>query len=229
MPLLLLPGMLGNGALWDGVAPLLATQASVQIGRIDLDDTVAEMADSVLAAAPARFAVAGHSLGGIVALELTRRAPRRVLRLALLKTSARPPSPAQLEAWSSLRERTEAGAFGTVVTEFAIADLPAAAREVASLTTRVEGMARRIGASAFLRQLAAQEARPDLRPMLSHVRVPTLVLSGSEDEVCPDNLQAEIAAGVSTAEHVTIGGAGHMTPLEAPSAVAEQMLEWLRR
>jgi pimeloyl-ACP methyl ester carboxylesterase len=90
-------------------------------------------------------------------------------------------------------------------------------------------MARRIGASAFLRQLAAQEARPDLRPMLSHVRVPTLVLSGSEDEVCPDNLQAEIAAGVSTAEHVTIGGAGHMTPLEAPSAVAEQMLEWLRR
>jgi hypothetical protein len=111
-PLVLLPGMLGTAALWEEVAPALLGAARPQFGRIDLDNSIEEMAESALATAPERFALAAHSLGAIVALAVVRRAPHRVTRLALLNASARPPSPAQLEGWRALEVRIDAGDFG---------------------------------------------------------------------------------------------------------------------
>ena len=108
-PLVLLPGMLGSARVFADVVADPRTTISCRPLRIDLDETVTDAAESVLAAAPPRFALAGHSLGGIVALEVWRRAPQRVTRLALLNSSARPPSDDQLDAWA----RT-AGAHGDV-------------------------------------------------------------------------------------------------------------------
>jgi pimeloyl-ACP methyl ester carboxylesterase len=228
-PLVLLPGMLGDGRLWDDVAPALAERSALRLGRIDLDDSVAGMAESVLAASPERFALAGHSLGAIVALETVRRAPERVTRLALLNASARPGSEAQLDAWEVLRLRTEAGEFEAVTHEFAQTNLPQRDERDDEVEERVGAMALDVGAAGFLRQLSAQRTRPDLRPSLAGIAVPTLVVSGSQDEVCPSPLQDELAAGISRAEHVTVDGAGHMTPLEAPGPVAEHLLRWLER
>ena len=132
--------------------------------RIDLDETVADAAESVLAAAPDRFALAGHSLGGIVALEVLRRAPHRVARLALLNSSARPPSDAQLEAWAQLRARTEDGEFAAVVAEQAATNVgePAAGRP--ELVERwIDIAARRRAGRASLRQLSMQASRRDGR------------------------------------------------------------------
>ena len=110
--------MLGDASLWDEVAPSLSEIAQVRMARIDFDDSIAGMAATVLASAPERFALAGHSLGAIVALEIMRQAPRRVTRLALLNASARPADEAQLEAWARMRD----GEFGTVARAFAEAN-----------------------------------------------------------------------------------------------------------
>jgi pimeloyl-ACP methyl ester carboxylesterase len=88
-------------------------------------------------------------------------------------------------------------------------------------------MALGIGPRGLLRQLAAQTTRPDSRPALAAIRVPTLVLSGSADGVCPPALQEELAAAIPQARHVTIAGAGHMAPLEEPAAVAAALADWL--
>ena len=228
-PLVLLPGMLGDATLWDSVAPYLAEHAAPQVGRIDLDDSIAEMAESVLAAGPERFAVAGHSLGAIVALELVRRAPSRITRLALLNASARPASDVQLEAWSEIRERVEAGEFDAVARELAVETLPERRHGDADLVEHLRRMAHAIGAEALLRQLAAQAARPDGLPALNGIDVPTVVLSGADDTVCPVAWQEEIAVAIRDAEHVTIAGAGHMAPLESPEAVAGHLIAWLSR
>jgi 4-hydroxy-2-oxoheptanedioate aldolase len=221
-PLVLLPGMLGDATLWDAVAPQLTVP--LRFGRIDLDDSVAAMAESVLAAAPERFALAGHSLGAIVALEVVRRAPSRVTRLALLNASARPASEAQRAAWADMRERTQAGEFAGVVDEFTRVNLPGA-RD--GLPAHVAAMARAVGPQGLLRQLAAQGTRPDARPALAGIAVPTLVVSGARDDVCPTELQDELAAGIPGAQHVTVDGAGHMAPLEEPAAVAAALTHWL--
>jgi 2-keto-3-deoxy-L-rhamnonate aldolase RhmA/pimeloyl-ACP methyl ester carboxylesterase len=226
-PLVLLPGMLGDARLFDAVLPALAAHAAPRVARIDLDDTVAGMAESVLAAAPPRFALAGHSLGAIVALEVVRRAPGRVSRLALLNASARPASAAQLAAWADLRAAATEGSFADLARSFARAVVPAARRDDGPLLAAAEAMAHAVGPAGLLRQLAAQEGRPDGRPGLGDVRVPTLVLSGAEDDVCPPELQRELAAGVPGAHHVVAPGAGHLAPLEDPDATAAALVAWL--
>ncbi len=97
----------------------------------------------------------------------------------------------------------------------------------AALVDRWIDMARRVGPDGFVRQLRAQVGRPDSRPTLHTITVPTLVISGSEDAVCPPALQAELAAGLPAAEHRTIDGAGHMSPLDRPAEVATALADWL--
>jgi pimeloyl-ACP methyl ester carboxylesterase len=222
-PLVLLSGMLGDASLWDGVAAELGDTVLPWPARIDLDDSVPEMALSVLAEAPPRFALAGHSLGGIVALEVQRRAPERVTRLALLNTSARGPSDAQQRAWAENHRRTEAGEFGRVADELAEATLGPAHR---GLVARNRRMADTVGAQGLLRQLAAQATRPDSRDRLAAVDVPVLVVSGEQDAICPPALQEEIAGLCPRVTLATVPGVGHMAPLEDPAAVADLLRAW---
>jgi pimeloyl-ACP methyl ester carboxylesterase len=220
LPLVLLPGMLGSARVFADVVLDLGDAISCRPLRIDLDETVADAAESVLTAAPERFALAGHSLGGIVALAMWRRAPQRIARLALLNTSARPPSSEQLEAWAQLRQRTENGEFDAVVAEQAVTNIGDQPAGRDQLVRRWIDIATDVGSEGFLRQLSMQASRDDGRRWLESIDVPTVVLSGAVDRVCPPEIQAEIAAAVPGATHVTIEGAGHMAPLDHPAEVA---------
>jgi 4-hydroxy-2-oxoheptanedioate aldolase len=225
-PLLLLPGTFADGDLWAEVMAMLADAASPRVARIDLDDSMAGMAESVLAAAPGRFALAGHSMGAIVCLEIMRRAPERVTRLALLNASARPADDTSLEAWERMRMRVEDGGFGELVVDFAKDNLPAAVAGDAT-RGRVEAMARRVGRDGLLRQLAAQRSRPDSRPSLGSIACRTLVIAGSDDRICPPELQREAASAIPGARLELIEGCGHMAPLEHPEEVAALLRRWL--
>jgi len=230
-PVLFLPGMLGTAELWGPVIAGLCADgrvrrigAEIRVARIDLDDTVAEMAASVLATAPARFGLAGHSLGAIVALEIVRRAPERVARLALLNASARPGSGEQLAAWTAQRERIAAGEFPALCDEFAATNAPNGPPELLATLRRMAGA---VGARGFDRQLAAQASRPDARAGLAAIACPTVVLSGAEDRVCPPVLQEELTDGIPPAELVRLDGCGHMSPLQAPERVGAVLAGWL--
>lgn len=225
-PLVLLPGMLGTATTWDAVAACLLDVTAPRVARIDLDDSVGQMAQTVLAQAPEHFALAGHSLGGIVSLEIVRRAPHRVTRLALCNTSARDGSPEQQGAWSELRRRLDAEPFDRLGRELGTGTLPEGRRDDADLVDAVTSMALAVGPDGLSRQLAAQSTRPDSRPHLARITVPTLVLTGEQDQVCPGALQEELAAGIPEAVHAVVD-AGHMAPLERPQAVAEHLREWL--
>jgi pimeloyl-ACP methyl ester carboxylesterase len=221
-PLVLLPGMLGSAALWDGVRARIGDVALPRAARIDLDDSVPAMAASVLAQASPTFALVGHSLGAIVALDVQRQAPRRVTRLILLNASSRGANAAQRAAWSEWARRTENGEFDVVAGELARSNLPASRRADAALVELSEAMAQAVGADGFLRQLRAQSTRPDSLARLAEITVPVTVISGDQDEVCPPSLQAELAAGAPTSELVSLRG-GHMLPMENPDDVSAEL------
>lgn len=225
-PLVLLPGMLETEALWDEVAPMLRHLVPLRFGRIDLDASIEEMADSVLASSPERFALAGHSLGGSVALAMVARAPERVERLALLNASAQPPSSDQLAAWDELEERARTGKFFELADRFARASVPGA-RGNGFLLERVAAMGRDCGPRVLLRQLAAQRSRPDQRPGLSTVSCPTLIVSGADDDVCPSDRQDELAAAIPRSTQERLERVGHYSPLEAPDRLAAAFARWL--
>jgi 2-keto-3-deoxy-L-rhamnonate aldolase RhmA/pimeloyl-ACP methyl ester carboxylesterase len=225
-PIVLLPGMLCDATLWGAVRAALGERHQTIVPRLDLDDSIAEMAESVLASTPARFALVGHSLGAIVALEVARRAPDRVARLALVNASARAPAADRLAGWEAMEAEASGGGFGAVAARYPGDVLPARRRDDAELRSAITRMAERVGAAGMGRQLAAQRSRSDMRPTLSDLTCPVLVIAGREDEVTPADLGDEIARASGGGLRV-LDACGHMAPIEQPGAVAAALERWL--
>ena len=225
-PLILLPGMFGTPAVWDEVAGELSPSISARAGRIDLDDSIAGMAASVLAQAPERFSLAGHSLGAVVALEIARTAPQRLDRLILLNCSGREPTSEQRVAWQQLSDRTASGEFSSVVDQEARINLgPAAASK--DLTSRWTAMAHQVGPDGLMRQLRAQATRHDNLSWLPGLDIPTLVIGGDQDDVARPELQTELAARIPGAQLTIINGSGHLGLLDSPGPIAAVISDFL--
>jgi pimeloyl-ACP methyl ester carboxylesterase len=226
-PLLLLPGLLCDAALWRGQVDDLGDIAAPLIADLTHDDSVTEMVRRALAAAPPRFALAGLSMGGYVAQEIMRQAPERVLRLALLDTSARADSPEQSARRRGLIELAEKGEFRGVTPRLLPVFLHPSRLADTPLTDAVTAMAERVGKDAFLRQQRAIMGRPDGRRSLPAIRCPTLVLCGREDQLTPPDLSDEIAALVPGARLAVVEDCGHLSTMERPWEVSVELRQWL--
>jgi pimeloyl-ACP methyl ester carboxylesterase len=227
-PLVLLPGLLCDAALWAPQVDALRGLADpIVIGDLTRHDSMGAMAEATLALAPPRFALAGLSMGGYCAQEIMRRAPERVTRLALLDTSARADSDEQRSRRRGLIELAQKGEFKGVTPRLLPLLIHADRLVDKPLTTFVMGMAERVGMDAFLRQQKAIMGRPDGRPDLARIACPTLVLVGRQDVLTPVPLHEEIAAGVPGARLVVIEESGHLTTLERPGPVNEALEAWL--
>lgn len=226
--LVLLPGSLCDWRLWQPQLAALRAEAAVTVGDLTQDDSIGAMARRVLTDAPPRFALAGLSLGGIVALEMVRQAPERVERLALLSTSARPASAQQREQWRHLGALVRDGQLHDVVHERLLPTLFEPGRPAEPRLTRlVAAMADSVGPTAYLRQLAALSTRADSRPHLAQIACPTLLVAGRLDAVCPVALHEEMAAAITGARLSVIARCGHLSSLEQPRAVGELLRGWL--
>jgi pimeloyl-ACP methyl ester carboxylesterase len=169
-------------------------------------------------------------MGGYAAFEVMRQAPERVTRLALLDTSAKPATPETNAPREQMIALAEKGAYDNVTTLLWQRLVAPARLADEPLRLAVRAMAEAIGADGFVRQQRAIMGRPDSRPGLAAIAVPTLVLVGDEDLITPPAEAQEIAAGIGPAARlVTIPGSGHLSTLEAPEAVTQELLAWLSR
>lgn len=225
--IVLLPGLLCDHRLWAAQLHALEARADVLVGDLTAADSMAGLAEQVLATAPARFALAGLSMGGYVAFEILRRAPERVTRLALVDTQARPDSEESKARRRGLMQLAEKGDFKGVSPRLLPLFLGPEALEDPRMTGIVQGMAESIGKDAFLRQQTAVMGRPDSRPGLPAIICPTLVLAGSQDQITPPEVQLEMASAIPNATLVLLPRCGHLAPLERPDAVTRQLIAWL--
>lgn len=227
-PLVLVPGLLCTARLYAPQMTALAAEGRpVVVADHASDATIPAIAARLLAAAPARFALAGLSMGGYVAMEVMRQAPERVARLALLDTTARPDT----EEQTANRERQIALARAGRLAEVAAALFPMfvdAARETdAALRDTVLAMAAETGAEAFERQQRAIMGRIDSRPHLAAIVCPTLVLVGAGDRLTPPERAREIGELIPGSRLEIVVGAGHLPTLEAPDATTAALRTWL--
>lgn len=226
MPLVLLPGTLCDERLFAPLADRLE-QGPVIVGDMGLASSAPGLARALLATLPARFALAGFSLGGIVALEMVAQAPERVARLALMDTTARPdPAPNAALRRQAARDARAHGTDGYILGswEQLVAPVNRGRRD---LRDTLLAMARAGGAALLARQGEVAIARADSRPRLPAIRAPTLVLAGEHEAVCPVEAHREIARAIPGAEMAVIPDAGHFAPLENPDAVAHHITRWL--
>jgi pimeloyl-ACP methyl ester carboxylesterase len=227
-PTVLIPGLLCTAEVWGPQIPALWEHGPVQVASHAGGRTVGEVAGAVLASAPPRFALAGHSLGGYLCFEILRQAPQRVTKLALLDTSARPDTEAQTAGRWELLDQLRSGDFVARAGDALATTLHPAHRDDADLRAANERMAAATGPDGLARQTELAISRPDSRPLLPTIEVPTLVLVGDTDPLTPPELSREIAGGVAGADLVVVEEAGHGTTLEAPRAVTDALVDWLR-
>ena len=190
-------------------------------------DTLAAMAEALLAAAPARFTLIGLSLGGYVAFEVMRRAPARVERLALLDTTAAADSEARRAGRLADIAKVDADGIDALIPELPGRWLLPAHQQRADLVALMASMARSVGAQGQKNQQRAMLRRPDSLAGLAAVRVPTLVLCGAGDAVTPPADHEAIAARVAGARLVVVPDSGHLSTLEQPAEVSAALSTWL--
>lgn len=227
LPLVLIPGLLCSARLYGPQIAALWTHGPVTVADHRRDASIERIAERLLAAAPPRFALAGLSMGGYIALGVMQLAPERVVKLALLDTSARPDTPEQTAAREKFMTMAQDGKLPDVVDALIPRFLHRARHGDENLKRVVREMAADTGVEAFVRQEKALISRADSRPMLSNIRCPTLVLVGEGDELTPPHLSEEIASGIPGARLVTVPDCGHLSTLERPEAVNSAMAEWL--
>jgi pimeloyl-ACP methyl ester carboxylesterase len=227
LPMVLIPGLLCSARLYAEQIPVLWRFGPVMVADHRRDDTAAAIAARILAAAPPRFALAGLSMGGYLALEVMRQAPDRVARLALLDSNARGDAPETSERRQRQIELAQNGRLGEIVDQQLPLFVHRDRRGDASLIQIVRVMAEETGAEAFVRQQRALMRRADLRPHLAAIHCPTLVLVGDGDELTPPTLAKEIAGSITGARLVVVPASGHLSTLEQPVAVNTALVEWM--
>ena len=227
LPIILVPGLNCSPRLYGEQLPALWQFGPVTIADHRGDETMAGIARQILADAPPRFALAGLSMGGYVALALMREAPDRVARLALLDTGARADTPEQSERRKLQIEVALSGRFAEIPNLQWPFLVHKNRQNDEALKRIVQLMAEETGPEAFARQQRAIMTRPDSRATLAEIRYPALVLVGEGDQLTPPELAREIVGLVAGSRLVVVPDCGHLSAIERPAAVTQALVEWM--
>jgi pimeloyl-ACP methyl ester carboxylesterase len=226
-PLVLLPAMLTDAGLWRRQRDALASLGRVKALDVVGERSIAAMAGRVLDLAPPSFALAGLSLGGMVAMEVALQAPERVTRLALLDTSARAPTDQQRAFWAGLGESARDKGVRVTTREQLLDSLRTPDRhDDVTLTEEVLSLAERVGVTGLEDQLSMQASRVDMRERLREIRCPTLVVRGELDALCSEEMHEEICDAIPRARYVRVPECGHLATLEQGPAITALLDYW---
>ena len=226
-PLLLLPGMMCDARLFAAQAAAFSASRTVIHGALTRGRTMTEIAEAMLEDAPREFALAGLSMGGIVAMEMMRLAPDRITRLALLDTNplAETPETAALREPQIVAART--GRLEEVMRDEMKPRYLAPGEGREPVLQTIMDMAKALGPDVFVRQSRALQKRPDQQGTLRKISVPTLVLCGRHDTLCDLRRHEFMRDLIPGATLEIIEDAGHLPPLEQPGATTAALERWL--
>ena len=232
--LILVPGLMCDHTSWAPILPALSAQVTCQVVSHGEADSLTHMAQQIVDTAPAQFDLAGHSMGGRVALEVVRIAPERVRRLALLGTGFKPKEAGEAgekeaqgrQALLDVAQTQGIRAMAQAWVQNMVA--PSRLKDVALIEAIVQ-MFERKSVAIFQRQIKALLTRPDATEVLRQVRVPTLIMAGEFDAWSPPQQHQDMADLIPAHPPLqVVTGSGHMMMMEKPDTVAALFLDWLR-
>lgn len=225
--LYLLPGLLCDASVWRAQVAGLSDIADIRTPDFHGLDDITAMAQSVLKTAPASFAIAGHSMGARVALEIMRLAQDRVTHLALLDTGTHPRAPGEPEKRQVLVDLARQHGMAAMAAQWLPPMVhPDRAGDVAFMAP-LFAMVERATPAIFAGQVKALLNRPDAMAVLPTLRCPVLVGVGRQDAWSPPAQHAAMLPHIANATYVVFENSGHMAPVEAPEAVTASLRAWL--
>jgi len=228
-PLVFLPGMMCDARLFGPQIAELSADHCVTIAPVTQGERIEEIASGLLDQLPARFALAGLSMGGIVAMELLRRAPDRITRIALMDTNPLAEAPPVAAAREPQIVGVRTGRLEQVMREEMKPHYLAPGLHRGEVLDLVMEMALTLGPEVFVRQSRALQRRRDQQGILRKCKVPTLVLCGTHDVLCPVKRHTFMAELIPYAKLVVLENAGHLPTLEAPAETTQALRDWMKQ
>jgi len=225
--LVLIPGLLCTAELFGPQVSAFSKSHAIEVADHTSSSSLSEIAQTILAKAPPRFALAGLSMGGYIAFEILKQAPERVTRLALLDTNARADRTEQAQQRRDLVAAARRDGLAAAADKLLPLLIHPARLTDGPLTSLVRRMAEETGIEVFARQQEAIIARPDNRPFLPSIHCPTLIIVGAEDAITPVKVAEEMRAGIPGSRLEVIADCGHLATLERPETVNRLLADWL--
>lgn len=228
-PLVFLPGFMADARVFGPQVAALSLDTPVMVAPVTQGERVEEIASDLLTAAPAKFGVAGMGFGGAVAMELLRRAPDRVTRIALIDATPLAETPQDASAREARIIRARTGKLRDVLQE----DLRAAGLAVSPYREEVLALALdmglHLGADVYTRQSRALMRRRDQQAVMRKCKVPALVICGAENAALPVKRHQFLSELIPYARLEVIEGAGHLATLEQPEAMINVLRAWQKQ
>ncbi|MEX0350210.1 MAG: alpha/beta fold hydrolase [Paracoccaceae bacterium] len=226
-PLVFLTGLMCDARVFGAQFLDLSADRAVTIAPTSMGERVEQIASDLLDQLPHRFALVGHSMGGIIAMEIYRRAPDRVARLCLISTDSLSDTPQIAAARELMIVGARSGRLDEVMREALAPEVLADGPKHAEIFEFVHAMSARQGPEVFVRQMRALQRRPDQQATLRKISVPTLVLCGAHDSLTPVKRHVFMSELIPKATLRILEDAGHFPMLETPGPVTEALREWL--
>ena len=226
-PLVFLPGMMCDARLYMPQLIPLSSERAVTVAPITQGERVEEIASNILTQLPRRFALAGLSMGGIIAMEILRRVPDRITRLCLMDTNPLADPSAAAAAREPQIAGARAGRLAEVVQDWMRPEYLAPGPRRQMVLQRMYAMAADLGPEVFIRQSRALQRRADQQDTLRTCRVPTMILCGEHDTLTPVKRHRFMAELIPNAELLVLPDAGHLPTLETPTVTLDALRDWL--
>ena len=223
----MIPGMMCDERIFAPQIEELVSKRSVHVADISKHDNISDLAADVLSHAPPKFCLVGHSMGGIVAMEICAQDPKRIEKLVLIDTNPL----AELEEVKLKREPQISDALSgklvNVIRDEMKPNYLASSENQDIILNICLEMALSLGPKVFINQSRALQTRADQQSNIQSINIPVLIMCGSEDKLCTVERHEMMQNMISNSELKIINNAGHMPTLEQPSETTEVLKEWL--
>ncbi|MEO1641433.1 MAG: alpha/beta hydrolase [Pseudomonadota bacterium] len=226
--LVMIPPMLADARVFWHQLQDLSRDHAVMVTPTTCGERMEEIASQILSWAPSRFAVIGMGMGGMVAMEILRRAPEAVTRVALISTSPLPDTPEDAAARETHMVAARAGRWDDVLRHEINSTWMGPQADKVALVRLLNEMGRECGPEVYVRQARAMQRRKDQQATLRKLRQPAMVICGRHDGQFQLKRQAVMAEMMPTATREVIEGAGYLPTLEAPEATSEMLRRWMK-
>ncbi|MEL6958863.1 MAG: alpha/beta hydrolase [Pseudomonadota bacterium] len=228
-PLVLVPGMMCDARVWATQATIMGYERTVIMAPVCKGDRIEEMASGLLTTLPPKFALCGHGMGGVIALEIARRAPERVIRLALIGTNPLSDTPQEAADREPRMIAAKAGRFDRLLETDLLPRSVGQGPHRDEAMQALHEMALSLGPDLYARQERAMQRRRDQQSTLRRITQPTLVIAGRDDGIVPLKRQEFLSELIPYAEISVIDQAGHLPMLEAPEETIQALFDWMRQ